>query len=40
VEMIIILMTITSPARSEARRSRLTEGLLSGWLGIFASVLG
>jgi hypothetical protein len=28
VEMIIMLMTITSPARSEARRRRLTEGLL------------
>jgi hypothetical protein len=28
VEMIIMLMTRTSPARSEARRRRLTEGLL------------
>jgi hypothetical protein len=28
VEMIIILMTRTSPTRSEARRRRLTEGLL------------
>jgi hypothetical protein len=28
VDMIIILMTRTSPARSEARRIRLTEGLL------------
>jgi hypothetical protein len=27
-EMIIMLMTRTSPARSEARRRRLTEGLL------------
>jgi hypothetical protein len=28
VEMIIMLMTRTSPARLEARRRRLTEGLL------------
>jgi hypothetical protein len=28
VEMIIMLMTITSPARSEATRRKLTEGLL------------
>jgi hypothetical protein len=28
VEMIIMLMTRTSPARSEARRRRLTKGLL------------
>jgi hypothetical protein len=28
VEMIIMLMTRMSPARSEARRRRLTEGLL------------
>jgi hypothetical protein len=28
VDMIIMLMTRTSPARSEARRRRLTEGLL------------
>jgi hypothetical protein len=28
VEMIIMLMTRTSLARSEARRRRLTEGLL------------
>jgi hypothetical protein len=28
VEMIIMLMTRTSPAKSEARRSSLTEGLL------------
>jgi hypothetical protein len=28
VEMIIMLMTRTSPVRSEARRKRLTEGLL------------
>jgi hypothetical protein len=28
VEMIIMLMTRISPARSEARRRRLTEGLL------------
>jgi hypothetical protein len=28
VEMIIMLMTRTSPARSEARRRRITEGLL------------
>jgi hypothetical protein len=28
VEMIIMLMTRTSPAGSEARRRRLTEGLL------------
>jgi hypothetical protein len=40
VEMIIMLMTRTSPARSEARRRRLTEGLLCGWHGIFASFLG
>jgi hypothetical protein len=28
VEMIIMLMTRTSPVRSEVRRRRLTEGLL------------
>jgi hypothetical protein len=28
VEMIIMLMTRTSPARSKATRRRLTEGLL------------
>jgi hypothetical protein len=28
VEMIIMLMTRTRPARSEAKRRRLTEGLL------------
>jgi hypothetical protein len=28
VEMIIMLMTRTSPTRSEARRRRLTEGLM------------
>jgi hypothetical protein len=28
VDMIIILMTRTNPARSEARRRRLTVGLL------------
>jgi hypothetical protein len=39
VEMIIMLMTRTSPARSEVRR-RLTEGLLWGWHGILASFLG
>jgi hypothetical protein len=40
VEVIIMLMTRTSPARSEARRRRLTEGLLCGWHGNFASFLG
>jgi hypothetical protein len=40
VEMIIMLMTRMSPARSEARRRRLTEGLLWWWHGIFASFLG
>jgi hypothetical protein len=40
VEMIIMLMTRMSPVRSEARRRRLTEGLLWGWHGIFASFLG
>jgi hypothetical protein len=39
-DMIIMLMTRTSPARSEARRKRLSEGLLCGWHGIFASFLG
>jgi hypothetical protein len=39
VEMIIMLMTRTSPVRSEARR-RLTEGLLWGWHGYFPSFLG
>jgi hypothetical protein len=40
VEMIIMLMTRTSLARSEARKRRLTEGLLWGWHGIFASFPG
>jgi hypothetical protein len=40
VEMIIMLMTRMSPWRSEARRRRLTVGLLCGWHGIFASFLG
>jgi hypothetical protein len=40
VEMIIMLMTRTSPARSEARRRRQIEGLLRGWNGIFALFLG
>jgi hypothetical protein len=39
VEMIIMLMTRTSPTRSAARR-RLTEGLLCGWHRIFASFFG
>jgi hypothetical protein len=40
VEIIIMLMTRKSPAGSEARRRRLTEGLLGGWHGIFDSFLG
>jgi hypothetical protein len=39
VEMIIMLMMRMSPVRSEAGRRRLTEGLLWGWHGIFASFL-
>jgi hypothetical protein len=35
-----VLMTRTSPARSEGRRIRLIEGLLWGWHDIFASFLG
>jgi hypothetical protein len=34
-----MLMTRTNPARSEARKRRLTDGLLWGWHGIFASFL-